>query len=162
MMAVHQVALGMFTNVLVTLGCVFLLTRALPFLPRRPNLRSLSLGIMFGATVIASMLTAFPISEGIFGDMRNAIIAIAAISGGPIAAIVCTAFAILFRFAMGGQFVGAIIAIVLCAVLSIAFRWAPFKRTKTNLALFGVALALLNVLLPLKDRTRPPWLNGLR
>ncbi|QPC95919.1 PAS domain S-box protein [Mesorhizobium sp. INR15] len=156
MTTMHQVSIGMFTNVLVTLGCVFLLTRALPYLTRLPTrLRSLSLGIMFGGTVVASMLTAFPISEGIFGDMRNAIIAIAALSGGPIAAIVCAAFAVLFRIAMGGQFVGATSAILLCALLSIAFQWAPIKRTKTNLALFGVALAVLNALVPFLG-----WLMG--
>ncbi|MDB5505875.1 MAG: hypothetical protein JWR75_513 [Devosia sp.] len=157
MTEIIQISLGMFINVFVTLGFIFLVTRALPILAGRPSpVRALVLGTMFGVAAIASMLTAFPISEGIYGDMRNAIVAIAAICGGPVVAVICAAFAIAYRFALGGQYGGAIATIVCCMGLSVAFHLSSIRKTTISYLLFGLTLALLNAAVPVVF-----WLLGL-
>jgi len=145
-----EIVRGALTNVLVTLGGIFLLTYFLPTLSRfTRRTRQLLLGPLFGLIVIASMSAAFPIAPGIFGDLRNAIIAVAAVAAGPLAAVVCTAVALVFRVALGGQVIGALIGLVLCTVLSLVFCALPLRKSALNLALFGVALAVGNALVPL-------------
>ncbi len=150
-------------NVFVSLGAIFLLTLALPHLaPRSPLLRQAVLGLLFGGVVALSMKFAFPIGPGIFADLRNAIIAVAAITSGPIAALIATAFAIVCRLEMGGQVIGAIVSLCLCSGLSIAM--APRLTTSLRLAGYGAVLAIVNTAIPslgLLIAAPPPGLDIL-
>jgi diguanylate cyclase (GGDEF)-like protein/PAS domain S-box-containing protein len=145
-----DIAREVLANVFITLGGIFLLTHVLPLLSRwKKHTRQLMLGPLFGLVVVASMSAAFPIAGGVYGDLRNAIIAVAAIAVGPIAAIVCAAVALVFRIALGGQVIGAVVGIALSTILSLVFCALPLKKTAFNLAQFGVVLAVANALLPL-------------
>jgi len=138
-----------FVNVLVTLGGLSILISALPyFRETRHGMRQIALGLLFGVTVAGSIAAAFPIGPGIYGDLRNAIVAVAALSVGPVAAIIAVVTATLFRLTWGGQVAGALAGLFGCAALSIAFAALPVRKTTSRLVLFGSALAMANALVP--------------
>ena len=89
------------------------------------------------------MIAAFPLAEGVYGDMRNAIIAVTALTAGPIAAALCAVVAVAFRVALGGQVAGAVIGIALCTTLSLVFRALPIRKTPVTLTVFAILLARL-------------------
>jgi diguanylate cyclase (GGDEF)-like protein/PAS domain S-box-containing protein len=74
---------------------------------------------------------------------------VAALVGGPIPAVIAATIAIAFRIHLGGQFGPAAVGIATAAGLSIAFARTKLAKTARNLALFGIALAIANSLLPL-------------
>ncbi len=95
-------------NLLVLLGMAFVLSRTFGLLRTLPKpQRKVILGIAFGVIAVGSMMVSFPMAPGIIGDLRNAAIAIAAIVGGPVPALIATAAAIVFRVQLGGHFVAA-------------------------------------------------------
>ena len=137
-------------NLLVLLGMAFVLSRGFGVLRSRPKTQQTAIfSIAFGIMAVGSMMVSFPIGPGIIGDFRNAVIAIAAIIGGPIPALVAAAGAAAYRVYLGGQFTTAVIGIAIAAGLSIAFSLTKLPKSALNLALFGVALAAGNALLPI-------------
>ena len=137
-------------NLLAVLGMAFILSRGFGLLRRLSEReRNVVLGIAFGFMAIGSMMMSFPMGPGIVGDLRNVVIAVAAIVGGPIAALIAAAAAMEFRIHLGGQFIAAAVGIFLAAALSIGFARSKLARTPRNLALFGILLAVANSSLPL-------------
>jgi EAL domain-containing protein (putative c-di-GMP-specific phosphodiesterase class I) len=137
-------------NLLVLLGMAFVLSRGFGVLRSRPKTQQTAiLSVAFGVMAVGSMMVSFPIGPGIIGDFRNAVIAIAAIVGGPIPALVAAAAAAAYRVYLGGQFTVAVIGIAIAAGLSIGFSWSRLPKSPFNLVLFGVALAAGNALLPI-------------
>src|SRR3984957_11568106 len=146
------VAMGaaVLTNMLALLGMAFLLSRGFGLLRTRPEReRKVILGVAFGVMAIGSMMMAFPVAPGIIGDLRNVVIAVAAVVGGPIPALITAAVAIAFRIHLGGQIGAGTVGIATAAGLSIAFAWTKLAKTPRNLALFGIVLAIANSLVPL-------------
>ncbi|MBZ0228837.1 MAG: rhomboid family intramembrane serine protease, partial [Bauldia sp.] len=85
--SITSLASGAANNLLVLLGAAFVLSRGLAVLAGRPaRARTAWMGLAFAATAIASIMVSFPIAPGVIGDLRNAVIAIAALTGGPVAA----------------------------------------------------------------------------
>ena len=137
-------------NLLAVLGMAFILSRGFGLLRIRPERqRNIVLGIAFGFMAIGSMMMSFPMGFGIFGDLRNVVVAVAAIVGGPVPALIAAAVAAAFRVHQGGQFVAAVVGIVLTAALSIGFARIKLAKTPRNLAFFGIVLAITNSSLPL-------------
>jgi len=137
-------------NLLAVLGMAFILSRGFGLLRIRPEReRNIVLGIAFGFMAIGSMMMSFPMGPGIIGDLRNVVVAVAAIVGGPIPALIAAAVAAAFRIHHGGQFVAAVVGIVLTAALSIGFARIKLAKTPRNLAFFGIVLAITNSSLPL-------------
>ncbi len=144
-----EIVRGVFTNVFVTLGGLFLLSRALPLLLGKPRwLQQILLGLMFAATAVAAMLNGFPIAPGIYGDLRVAIIAVAAMTTGPAATLICLVVTGVMRVSMGGAVAGALIGLVVCTALSLGFRMLPVRKTPWTLAAFGFFLAVVNTAVP--------------
>jgi diguanylate cyclase (GGDEF)-like protein/PAS domain S-box-containing protein len=138
------------TNMLALLGMAFLLSRGFGLLRTRPEReRKAILGVAFGVMAIGSMMLAFPVGPGIFGDLRNVVVAVAAIVGGPIPALITAAVAIAFRIHLGGEIGAGAVAIATAAGLSIAFASTKLAKTPRNLALFGIVLAIAISLFPL-------------
>ena len=132
------------------LAMAFLLSRGFGLLRTRPERkRKVILGVAFGVMAIGSMMMAFPVGPGIIGDLRNVVIAVAAVVGGPIPALITAAVAIAFRIHLGGQIGAGTVGIATAAGLSIAFAWTKLAKTPRNLALFGIVLAIANSLFPL-------------
>jgi diguanylate cyclase (GGDEF)-like protein/PAS domain S-box-containing protein len=138
------------TNVLAVLGMAFILSRGFSLLRGRlERERKAVLGIAFGVMAIGSMMMSFPMGPGIIGDLRNVVIAVAAIVGGPGPALIAAAAGAAFRIHLGGQSGAAVVGIVLAAVLSIGFASTKLAKTPRNLTLFGIVLAIANSSLPL-------------
>jgi diguanylate cyclase (GGDEF)-like protein/PAS domain S-box-containing protein len=137
------------TNMLALLGMAFIFSRGFGLLRSRPELeRKIVMGAAFGVMAIGSMMMSFPMGPGIFGDFRNVVVAVAALVGGPIPAVIAATIAIAFRIHLGGQFGPAAVGIATAAGLSIVFARTKLAKTPRNLALFGIVLAIANLLLP--------------
>jgi diguanylate cyclase (GGDEF)-like protein/PAS domain S-box-containing protein len=138
------------TNVLALLGMAFILSRGFGLLWSRPEReRKVVTGVAFSVMAIGSMMMSFPLGPGIIGDFRNVVVAVAAVVGGPIPAVIAATVAIAYRVHLGGQFGPAAVGIATAAGLSIAFERTKLVKTPRNLALFGIVLAIANSLLPL-------------
>jgi diguanylate cyclase (GGDEF)-like protein/PAS domain S-box-containing protein len=132
-------------NVLTLLGMAFILSRGFRLLRSRSRReRKIALGIAFGVMAVGSMMMSFPLGFGIIGDLRNVVVAVAAIVGGPIPALIAAVAAAAFRIHLGGPFGGAALSIAIAAALSIAFARTKLAKTSRNLALFGIVLAIAN------------------
>jgi diguanylate cyclase (GGDEF)-like protein/PAS domain S-box-containing protein len=137
-------------NVLAVLGMGFILSRGFAFLRNRlERERKVVLGIAFGTMAVGSMMMSFPMGPGVIGDLRNVVVAVAAIVGGPIPALMAATAAAAFRIHLGGQFGAAVVGIGLAAAVSIGFAGTELAKTPRNLALFGILLAITNSWLPL-------------
>ncbi len=135
---------------LVLLGMAFVLSLAFPWLRTRPNgQRTIVLSIAFSAMVVGTMMNAYPMGPGIIGDLRIVVIAVAAIVGGPVPALVTAAVAAAYRIHLGGESAAAVFGIAVVAGLAIGFARMKLAKTPWNLALFGVVLAAANASLPI-------------
>jgi LytS/YehU family sensor histidine kinase len=109
----------------------------------------IALGGGFGALALVSMLVSFPIAPGVVGDYRNAVVAVAAIVGGPVPAIITVAAACAMRIPLGRHWITACGGIIIAGAMSVWFAATSIPRTTRNLGLFGLALACANALLPI-------------
>ena len=148
--SVEALATGAINNLLVLLGAAFLISRGLVVLGGRPHWQRVALlGAAFAATAIASISVSFVIAPGIIGDLRNAVIAVAALTGGPLVAVVTAVAAAVYRIAFGGHALAAIVGIAVATALSIGFAMSRIGKGPLNLGLFGLVLAAANAALPL-------------
>ena len=85
---------------------------------------------------------------GFVGDLRHVVIAVAAIVGGPVPALIAALTAMVYRFASGGQWLSGLLAIAVTTGLSIGFSRMKLPKTPRNLAVFGVALAAAVAMVP--------------
>ena len=137
-------------NGLVLLGMAFILSRGFPWLRTWPERqRAIILGIAFSTMAVGSMMMSYPMGPGVIGDLRNVVMAVAAIVGGPVPTLVAATTAAVYRIYLGGQSAAAVFGIAVAAGLSIGFARMKLPQTPRNLALFGVVLAIANASLPI-------------
>ncbi|HVF93001.1 MAG TPA: sensor histidine kinase [Sphingomonas sp.] len=143
---------------LAMLGCAALLALTLPrVLELSGRRRELLLGAMFGAMAAACMLASFPIVPGIPGDLRNVVVATAALFAGPLGGLVAAAIAALARAWFGTFVWGGVLGIAIACALGLGARrlWgAPQAMNSIPRTIaIAVVLALANSVLPLLG----PW-----
>ena len=137
-------------NGLVLLGMAFILSHLFPWLRTRSNRqRTIVLSIAFSTMTIGTMTNAFPMGPGIIGDLRNVVMAVAAIIGGPVPALVAAAVAAVYRTYLGGHSPAAIFGIAIGAGLAIGFAQSKLAKTPRNFALLGAVMAVANASLPI-------------
>ncbi|MCW2245354.1 PAS domain S-box-containing protein [Azospirillum fermentarium] len=87
-------------------------------LARRPRLRGLTLGVFFGAAAVLSMLQPAEVAPGIITDARAIMSALAALFGGPLAALPAIVLPATYRLWLGGVGAPAGVAGVILAGLA--------------------------------------------
>jgi len=109
--------------------------------------RQIFFGIVFGFAVVIGMNNALTLSDGVFFDIRSAVLGVAALFGGPITALIATAIAAAARIYMGG--VGMLMGTMTIITSSLfglaAYYW--FHRKKEDpgsvfLYFFGLVVNL--------------------
>jgi len=141
---------GAINNLLVLLGAAFLLSRGLAVVAGRPPwVRTALISAGFAATAVIAMMLSFPIAPGVIGDLRNAVIAIAALSGGPVVALVTAVAAAGYRILLGGHWPVAIGGIAATALIAIGFVSVNVPRRAANLVGLALVLAAVNASLPI-------------
>jgi len=113
----------------------------------RPLLGQVVSGLLFGGMCVVGMLKPLVLAPGVIFDARSVVLAMAGLFGGPVAASVAAAMALLWRLAMGGAGTGPVaLVIVLCAGLGLAYRWGRARGwlnvRMRSLLLFGLVLHL--------------------
>ena len=151
MAPILEIAAGALTSLFVLLGLAFLLAISLRPVRDLRGLRSIgAFGLAFGLTAIGCMLSPFPIIDGTYGDLRNVVVVAAAIIGGPWAALITAGLASLYRFTLGGHFIGGIGTILTSAAFGILVARFYLPRfggsSSIQIVLAGIGLALLNSL----------------
>lgn len=120
---------------------------------RRPRLlRSVAFGTLMGVAAMASMLNAIEFRPGIYLDLRVAVLCIAGLFGGPVAALVAVVLSGALRLYMGGAGVAGGIAFMALAAGLGAAGWAvlprpPRVRHILLISLLAVLLALAATIL---------------
>jgi diguanylate cyclase (GGDEF)-like protein/PAS domain S-box-containing protein len=109
-------------------------------------------GLAAGATAIGSIMLAVEASPGVFVDIRHAPLALAAMFGGPIAAVIASAMVIVFRLWVGGTAMfDGVAAVVMVAIFGIVVHSVTRQRQPRffDIALLsaGLAAVLLAALL---------------
>ncbi len=97
---------------------------------RRPLLRQITLGLVFGTAAIICMQVKIPVYEGVVVDQRNAVVILSGTFGGPLASLISAIFAGTYRIYLGGSGVfGGCLGISLSAIAGIV---CYYKRNKIN------------------------------
>lgn len=116
---------------------------------------SLMFGLAAGVTAIGSILLAVEASPGIFVDLRHAPLALAALFGGPVAALVSGAMVVAMRIWIGGAgMFDGIATVAMIAAIGLAVNIGMRKRQPLILDLvlttagLGIVLAVALILLP--------------
>jgi PAS domain S-box-containing protein len=69
---------------------------------RSPLVAQSAAGVIFGLIALLTMASPFVLSNGVYLDSRNVVIAVGTAMAGPVAGAICLAFAGLFRWSLGG------------------------------------------------------------
>ncbi|QEA11967.1 EAL domain-containing protein [Comamonas flocculans] len=115
---------------------------------RRPWPGRVLSGLLFGSICIVGMYTPLQLAPGVFFDARSVVLAMAALFGGWLPALIATAMAASARIALGGGglVVGSLV-IVASSALGLLYRWASQQgyvgRGVAHYLAFGVLLHLL-------------------
>jgi diguanylate cyclase (GGDEF)-like protein/PAS domain S-box-containing protein len=132
------------------------------------GLTGYALGLAAGFTAIGSILLAVEVSPGVYVDIRHAPLALAAIFGGPFAAIIAGAMIIAFRIWVGGAAMfDGVAAVVMVGALGHAVHLMTRKRQPriSDILLLSAGLGLVLVaallLLPTISRINLLKLAGL-
>jgi len=104
----------------------------------------LGFGLMMGLGVVISMLLSVELEKGIYFDLRNSLLAVSAMFGGPLAIAITAPMAVVFRLMMGGA--GAMIGVVSITVVSVMCLIAHFALGKHASGFRGIVAAV--ILLP--------------
>lgn len=121
--------------------------------------RNLAFGAAMAIGVVGSMSLAYEVTPGVYFDLRAPIIAVTGLFGGPLAALVTTTAALIYRIYMGGAVVSGALAIASAAGLGLAghFAWRnrPNHLGQVIALACGVAVASVIVVwtLPAEGRT---------
>lgn len=115
------------------------------WLEKRPSgVRRIVSGLLIGCGAAASILMSVQVAPGVYFDLRSALIAVGALFGGPIVAIISVAIAGLYRLSLdgGGAMIGvgnmAVTAIVACVLRSMH---GPENPRPHWIVLLGVLVA---------------------
>ena len=102
----------------------------------KKNWKMIITGLLFGLFAAGCMYARIPVYEGVIVDQRNAIIALSAAFGGPLAGFISAALAGMLRFYLGGAGVlGGIIGVNLAAAAgTFLYFWKnSFRNVSTAL-----------------------------
>ena len=110
--------------------------------------RNALFGLTMGGGAIASMVMAAEVSSGIYVDLRVSLVAISALFGGPLAALITTAMAMSWRVEMGGTgLVPGLVIMGVSAVLGLIGRALVGRRDDKlwHVVCLGLACTVLKV-----------------
>jgi PAS domain S-box-containing protein len=104
-------------------------------------------GAIFGLCAILAMTSPVQLSDGVYIDSRNVVIAVGTVMSGPVTGLVCALMAGLYRWQMGGMGVmPACIAMAVTLAQAGAFWWHYRTRnrrpTAAGLLLLGVVVSV--------------------
>ncbi len=109
--------------------------------------RQISMGISFGLFAIGCMFAKIPVFEGVIVDQRNAIIALSAVFGGPVSAVVSAFLVGAFRIHLGGGgALAGVIGVSLAAVSGIVLNRFPESFSSVRKAFTSSLFATLIIL----------------
>jgi diguanylate cyclase (GGDEF)-like protein/PAS domain S-box-containing protein len=113
--------------------------------------RAMLFGLAMGAGAIATMLMTAEIAPGRYVDLRNSLVALSSLLGGPLATSVTTIMAIGWRVFMGGSgVVPGVVTIALSSLIGLAV-WFGVGQRQTKLwhtVGAGLLLLVIGVLVP--------------
>ncbi len=131
--------IGLFNNLAIAIVLVAVYATVIGRLRRYPpQIGRLALGVSFGVFTIACMHAKIPVVEGVIVDQRNALVTLAGVFGGPLAAVVSGAIASLYRAHLGGA--GVLSGVTGCALA--AFAGAVLPRFLGRMETFARAAML--------------------
>ncbi|WDR04823.1 diguanylate cyclase [Devosia rhodophyticola] len=142
----------LYANLAVVALLLSVWTHAQYWLERHaPLLRNILFGTLMGAGAVATMVLSVELLPGVFIDLRTSILAVAALFGGPLSALVAASIAIAYRLIIGGN--GAIAGTMSIALASgmglgllAAIRRRDIRHTDVvALALMVAAATLLSI-----------------
>lgn len=114
-----------------------------------PRLRSVALGLVFGAGAIVAMMTPAEVAPGVFIDTRAILVGLAGAFAGTPAALIAAAGAAAYRVWLGGAGMPmGILSIGLATIAGVGWlRFWPGDRRETpaGLAVLGAAIAVHSV-----------------
>lgn len=109
--------------------------------------RQISMGISFGLFAIGCMFAKIPVFEGVIVDQRNAIIALSAVFGGPVSAVVSAFLVGAFRIHLGGGgALAGVIGVSLAALSGIVLNRFPGSFSSVRKAFTSSLFATLIIL----------------
>ncbi|MGD9826560.1 PocR ligand-binding domain-containing protein [Desulfobacter sp.] len=109
--------------------------------------RKISMGISFGLFAIGCMFAKIPVFEGVIVDQRNAIIALSAVFGGPVSAVVSAFLVGAFRIHLGGGgALAGVIGVSLAALSGIVLNRFPGSFSSVRKAFTSSLFATLIIL----------------
>ncbi|MEC5292468.1 diguanylate cyclase [Aurantimonas sp. C2-6-R+9] len=115
--------------------------------------QAVTLGLVFGAAAIATMLQASIPLPGIMIDARIIVVALAAAFGGPLPATIAAAAAGIYRIAVGGAGTGIGLAVLGFGVVAGLLWWHTWRRRShaslASLFFLGLTISCQALLLPL-------------
>jgi PAS domain S-box-containing protein len=104
-------------------------------------------GVIFGLCAILAMMSPVQLSEGVYLDSRNIVIAVSTVMAGPVTGIVCALMAGFYRLQMGGVgLMPACIAMSVTLAQASAFWWHyrmhNRRPTVAGLLLLGLVVSI--------------------
>ncbi|MGE3830713.1 MAG: diguanylate cyclase [Parvibaculaceae bacterium] len=111
-------------------------------LPKTTN--TLLFGLAMTIATLGSMVASHKMEHGIYFDFRSTLIGLAALFGGPLAALLTTSIALMYRLYLGGAVWAGSISILLSALIGLGmFAWCKGKQIRHGtLILLSAAVAL--------------------
>jgi PAS domain S-box-containing protein len=111
-------------------------------------------GLLFGAVAIIGMLYPFNFAEGIIFDGRSIVISLCTLFFGPLAGLISSVLAIIFRIYLGGggALTGTLVVSASYLIGAYYFQLranSKINLTKTNLYLFGILTSIAMMVLML-------------
>ena len=116
------ISYAILVNGLALLGMAFILSLAFPWLRTRSDWqRTIILSVAFSAMTLGTMMMSYSLGPGFISDLRHVVIAVAAIVGGPVPALIAALAAAAYRIHSGGQWTAGLLGIAVTTGLSIGF-----------------------------------------
>ena len=114
----------------------------------RRQIRHALFGVVMGGATIASMMMSIPMQGGVIFDLRNSLICIAALFGGPVAMVPSALMAASYRLSVGGAgSTPALMTIALAAALGLAgYYWSAGRPGGRHVLVISVGSGLLILL----------------
>ncbi|WDR01250.1 diguanylate cyclase [Devosia algicola] len=162
----HTAWYDLYANLAVVALLLSVWTHAQYWLENRtPILRNILFGALMGIGAVATMILSVELLPGVFIDLRTSILAVAALFGGPLSALVASAIAIAYRLFIGGDgaMAGAMsiaLASALGLVLLALIRRRAIRHTDVlALALLVAGTTLASIKMLPKDSATLMWDN---
>lgn len=108
--------------------------------------RAMIFGLVMGCGTVATMMMAAEIGAGRLLDLRATLLVLSAFFGGPLAAILTTTLAIVYRATVGGAGVAVGMALIVAVtVLGLVARWLWRRQQVTNWHMLGLGLGVMAI-----------------